>query len=374
MLGLKVTPFDGGLRVKMDARPYRFILTQGPAEDISAAGWLVADAAAFDAYKTHLSGLNVPFEDASAEEITSRGVEQLLRVRDPNGLAHEIYVDKAGAEEPFEPTLTKGGFVIGPGGLGHIVFGSKDYEGSIAFAEDVLGARVSDVIKQVINPQVTANVTFLHVNQRHHSIAFAARAGAKKLHHFMIEVERVDDVGRARDRHLAFGLPVVQDIGQHPNDQMISYYGVTPSGFLVEYGWGGVKVDVDAWTPGFYDRMSEWGHRPAAMPVKPAPPTQPKETPMSVAGDWKLTINTPMGEQKGDLSIKDDLTGKVTSMGMPIDIYGAALDGDKLSFKADATLPFPMTLAFALTVAGDAISGEVQAGAFGASPVRGERA
>lgn len=136
----------------------------------------------------------------------------------------------------------------------------------------VLGAGVSDIIQQVMTPTVTAHVTFMHVNERHHSIAYAGRTGVRKLHHFMIEVENIADVGLARDRHIKTGLAIVQDIGQHPNDQMISYYGVTPSGFLVEYGWGGVKVDVPNWQAGSYDRLSDWGHRPM-LPAKPNTPT-----------------------------------------------------------------------------------------------------
>jgi len=60
---------------------------------------------------------------------------------------------------------------------------------------------------------------------------------------------------------------VVMDIGQHPNDQMISFYAHSPSGFLFEFGWGGVKVDDATWKAEAYDRVSNWGHRPyGAMP------------------------------------------------------------------------------------------------------------
>ena len=89
-------------------------------------------------------------------------------------------------------------------------------------------------------------VSFFHANERHHSLAVAPRSPApgprKRIHHFMIEVGSLADVGRARDRCLSFGLPVVMDIGQHPNDQMISFYAYSPSGFLLEVGWGGVSM------------------------------------------------------------------------------------------------------------------------------------
>ena len=118
-----------------------------------------------------------------------------------------------------------------------------------------------------ISPEMSAEIAFLHINPRHHSIAFAQIPGPKKLHHFMVEVGLLADVGRARDRCMAMGLPVTMDIGQHPNDGMLSFYGQTPFGFLVEFGCGGVLVDDSSWQVASYSQISEWGHRPAPAPV-----------------------------------------------------------------------------------------------------------
>jgi hypothetical protein len=41
---------------------------------------------------------------------------------------------------------------------------------------------------------------------------------------------------------------------------MLSFYATTPSGFDLELGWGGAKVD-DAWPTAHYDHISAWGHR-----------------------------------------------------------------------------------------------------------------
>lgn len=361
------------LLLKMDARPYRIILTSGVTDDISFAGWEVEDEAALDAYASYLQSLGVPFAWASADDAAARHVSRMLRVEDPNGVIHEAHVAMAD-DVPFAPGANKGAFVTGPGGLGHIVFGSNDYAGSVAFARDVLGAGLSDTIEQVITPTVSAHVTFMHVNERHHSIAFAGRAGGKKLHHFMIEVERIDDVGRARDRHLKTGLAIVQDIGQHPNDQMISYYGATPSGFFVEFGWGGVKVDVENWEAGAYDRMSDWGHRPVGAPIRPAPKTSEEKKTVTATGTWNLKLTTPMGEQPAVLVLSDDVSGTLTAMGETVAAYDGALDGDVLSFKADATSPFPVKLEFKLTLADTDLTGSVQVGPMGEAPVTGTRA
>jgi hypothetical protein len=42
---------------------------------------------------------------------------------------------------------------------------------------------------------------------------------------------------------------------------MFSFYARTPSGFDVEFGWGGVQIDDDRWRVVSYTRGSEWGHR-----------------------------------------------------------------------------------------------------------------
>ena len=375
VLGLEVLPApDADMRLlKMDSQPHRFILTRGAADDIVFAGWDLADDATLDAYAAYLSGIGVTFDWADAHLTAQRGVERMLRVRDPNGVWHEAYTGLA-AGTPFVPHLTRGGFVTGAGGLGHIVFGTADYAGSVAFAQRVLGASVSDIIEQVITPTITAHVTFMHVNERHHSIAYAGRAGGRKLHHFMIEVENITDVGLARDRHMKTGLAIAQDIGQHPNDRMISYYGATPSGFFVEYGWGGVHVDVPNWQQGHFDRMSDWGHRPLLPAVPNTPKTIIKEMPMSASGTWNLQITTPMGQQPAELVIADDMTGHVSAMGETCKTYDATFDGGTLGCKADVTLPFPMTLAFSLAIAGDAMTGSVIAGPMGSTPVTGKRA
>ncbi len=94
---------------------------------------------------------------------------------------------------------------------------------------------------------------------------------------------------------------------------------------------------------------------------------------MSVTGDWKLQITTPMGEQDADLAIAPDLTGTIAAMGEKTDIRGGVYAGDKLSFTAEVTQPFPLTLDFSLTVSGDTMTGEVKAGGMGNMPVSGER-
>ncbi len=97
---------------------------------------------------------------------------------------------------------------------------------------------------------------------------------------------------------------------------------------------------------------------------------------MSADGDWKTTINSPMGVQEGTLTLKtsgDAFTGQMVGRMGSQDISGK-VDGDTLTWSASITTPFPMTLEFTVTVDGDKMSGSVKAGSFGSSPLTGVRA
>jgi hypothetical protein len=52
------------------------------------------------------------------------------------------------------------------------------------------------------------------------------------------------------------------DIGEHPNDRMVSFYAQTPSGIHVEFGCNGLRVDEARWVPQVHQGISLWGHKP----------------------------------------------------------------------------------------------------------------
>jgi hypothetical protein len=98
---------------------------------------------------------------------------------------------------------------------------------------------------------------------------------------------------------------------------------------------------------------------------------------MSVDGDWNITVNSPMGPQTSKLTLKADgatLTGSAQAQGGSSDIANGKVDGDSVSWSNTITTPFPMTLEFSGTVAGDTLNGSVKAGSFGSFPFTGTRA
>jgi len=107
-------------------------------------------------------------------------------------------------------------------------------------------------------------VAFLHCGPRHHSVAIAQFPAAKRLHHFMLQVRNLRDVGTTHDLCQDEQVPITAALGYHPNDQMVSFYAQTPSGFQFEFGHGGREIDDDTWQVEVYHAASVWGHRPPA--------------------------------------------------------------------------------------------------------------
>lgn len=251
----------GGLRLRVDSRAFRIAIEPSPLDDILAAGWEVGSAAELDRLVATLTaaGVAVSIDPARAAR---RGVCALARFADPAGVESELFWGATERHErPFHSPAGVSGFVTGAEGLGHIVVAAADPPAMQAFYADLLGFRLSDYIDMPMGPDLIIPVTFMHCNARHHSIAFAPAPPPKKLLHFMLQTRNFDDVGFALDRVGTHGVELSLTLGRHINDQMVSFYAYTPSGFEVEYGWGAREIDDATWLPGRHDRISIWGHR-----------------------------------------------------------------------------------------------------------------
>jgi biphenyl-2,3-diol 1,2-dioxygenase len=254
---------DGSLALRMDDHEQRIVLHPGRADDLAYLGFEVATDAELEALGATLVRAGFAVGEGKPETCAARRVSRLLQLADPSGIPVELYCGAMLAHEPFHSARLASGFVTGDEGLGHAVIGASDPAASERFYVELLGMRLSDRVRIPLNADVTLEIRFLHVNARHHTIAFASLPMPKRLHHVMLEVVDVDDVGRARDRARAAGLPLTMDLGRHPNDHMLSFYAQTPSGFAVEVGHGGIKVDDATWSIRTYDHVSVWGHQPS---------------------------------------------------------------------------------------------------------------
>ncbi len=254
----------GDLRFRLDDLAWRIAISQGDKDDIVLAGFEVADAAHLDAVAARLEAQGVTVEQAGAERLAERQVTGLIRCVDPEGLAVEVYYGPTlRTERPFASTVGVSGFVTGGQGLGHIVLTTQDIAAARAFYCEALGFALSDIIRMSLTPDMAIDLEFFHCNPRHHTLALVPLPfpTPKRMHHFMIQARTLDEVGFALDRIERVKAPLVQTLGRHTNDQMVSFYARTPSGFEVEYGWGAVEVDASAWRVARHDRMSSWGHK-----------------------------------------------------------------------------------------------------------------
>lgn len=98
---------------------------------------------------------------------------------------------------------------------------------------------------------------------------------------------------------------------------------------------------------------------------------------MSVAGTYETTVKSPMGDQKGTFTVVDggdgSFTGNLSGGLGSMDVKNGKIDGNTLTWAMDMTVPMPMTLNCEATIDGDALTGKVNAGAFGDMPLTGTR-
>ena len=387
-------PLPGTGLVRMDHYDRRFVFSQGSTDDFAFAGWQSPNAQSLAEFAEHLERLGITYQWGDSDETLLRGVDRMLHFKDPNGLRHEAYYGPAMNAERFVSSKVQAGFITGAGGMGHAVFPAPEYSKTLDFMQRVFGMAISDYVRLRLSAEMSAEIAFLHVNPRHHSIAFAQIPGPKKLHHFMVEAGSVADVGRARDRCLAMGLPVTMDIGQHPNDGMLSFYGQTPSGFLVEFGYGGILVDDANWHVASYSQISEWGHRPAPAPINTTRHAQPgqieaKEENVQViasahpktdqqesaGGRWHVTMNTPMGDRKVTFDLHVDgstVRGSMIAPDETNEILQGSATGQSLHWRAKVSKPLPMDIEIHAQVSGNSITGAA-AGPLGSAPFSGVR-
>ena len=250
---------DGGVPLRMDAYVHRFLLHEGPADDVAYVGWELPDRQALDTLAGRLDRAGVPVRSGTSAELSARGVEAMVWLEDPNGIRAELFHGPTLASEAFAPERMRSGFRTGDQGMGHILVNARSTAETERFYREILGFALTDYVDAQ-----ALHAVFLHVNPRHHSLAFAELPIKKRLHHVMLEVNSIDDVGTAFDRCEALGVPLQRTIGRHQNDHMVSFYGYTPSGFCFEIGWGGREVDDRDWEVKVYPGASDWGHRPIA--------------------------------------------------------------------------------------------------------------
>jgi biphenyl-2,3-diol 1,2-dioxygenase len=260
VLGLSAEMQDGTLLLKSDSSIWRIKVVDSGEDDIRCAGFRVDNDQALQTISRQLHDIGFSVNELGGAEKVARGVDVLMSCVDPFGLQIELFLGDRKSEAPFVSPQNVNGFVTGSQGLGHMVLFVPDADAARAFYQHGLGFRLSDHI--TMGPEGSQiELTFLHCNSRHHTLALAPIPAPRKLNHIMLEVTNLDDVGFGLDRAMAQSTPITSSIGCHTNDKMVSFYMQTPSGFDIEYGFGGIEIDDATWQTTHYDKPSIWGHK-----------------------------------------------------------------------------------------------------------------
>ncbi len=254
VLGLEVVEEnDHQVLLTLDDQRYRLLIQDGPTDRLDFIGWDVGNEENLERILEILEASNLAYKEGDDELKEKRRVLRVIEVEDGVGLRHEIFIGPQLAPRAFRPGRAHSGFVTANQGMGHAVIVTPDRSASDDFFRNVLGMKKSDEV------HIMLELLFYHCNPRHHSAAIAVVPGMRGLHHLMFEARELDDVGIAydlcRQRNMSFSMT----LGRHTNDRMLSFYVRSPSGFDIEYGWGGLSVNED-WKIVSYDRAEIWGH------------------------------------------------------------------------------------------------------------------
>ncbi len=260
VLGATVVADGDALLVRLDAAGWRLRIVPSGEDDLCVVGFSVKNVETLQALQQQLEAAGVMVRQGDAAARKARRVDELLVCEDPFGLVIELYVGERLADTAVVSAQGVSGFVTGAQGLGHIVLFVADEAKAVHFYQQLLGFKLSDHIE--MGPAGRKlRLTFLHCNARHHTLALAPVPVPKKLNHLMLQLQTLDDVGLGFDRAVAQQVPISSSLGCHTNDKMVSFYMQTPSGFDIEYGFGGVEIDDATWETTTYDAPSIWGHK-----------------------------------------------------------------------------------------------------------------
>lgn len=244
-LGLEVLDGedDSIFYLRMDYWHHRFAVRTSDHDDLAYLGWRVAGAAQLAEMEKTLADAGVSYRVATSEEAAERRVLGLIKTQDPAGVSTEIfYGPQVDCHLPFYPgRRMHSGFVTGDMGFGHAMVASDDPVASYRFYE-LLGL-VGSIEYHLKTPVGIAKPIFMHCNRRQHSIAFGVPS-ERRLNHLMLEYASLDDLGLSHDIVRSKKIDVALNLGKHSNDQALTFYSATPSGWLMELGWGGVEPSL----------------------------------------------------------------------------------------------------------------------------------
>ena len=271
-------PDNGITYLKMDERPFRYAIVKGEMDGLLYAGWDIGTEAEFNAAKDELKSAGIAFEEITDQnELASRAVSGMIRLADPSGNKLELtWATDAQKDDkvPFKSAQDVKAFITkddkgGEMGLGHVVLHAPiDFEKVHDFYQ-MMGFKDSDITEMPMG-----KIYFMNCNTRHHSLALwnwgaptpetnfapSPESKAPGCVHLMAEVGSLREVGTCLDRVNEREIMVVSTLGEHINDEMTSFYMLSPGNFALEFGCDGMQLDENHKTT-HNTEASIWGHK-----------------------------------------------------------------------------------------------------------------
>ncbi|MCD4524210.1 VOC family protein [Nocardioides sp. cx-173] len=252
---------DASLRYRMDHyHPPRLVVSPGAENKMTAMGYDVTNRRELLRLVEAVEAVGIKVTAGTPEECEDRRVTGFVRFDDPGGNAVELYHGPILTKDRVQlPTVSA--FVTDDMGMGHVIVTGEDGEALYDFYTDVLGFFERNTMT---SPRGT--VWFLSPNERHHTLGVTSAPGPGRLLHLMVEAATLDDVGLALDRADKLGVPMMNSLGKHTNDQMVSFYVWSPERYAVEFGWAGLRVPGEKPTYEIADG-AYWGHKFSPPPT-----------------------------------------------------------------------------------------------------------
>jgi len=229
--------------LRLDLWHHRIAVHRGAGDDLLYIGWRVSGRSEFEAMAGQLEAAGIAFRLGTEEEEFERHVLGLMKLTDPGGIATEIfYGPEIDFKRPFHPGRPMHGkFVTGNQGLGHCILRQPDTEAAYRFYR-TLGMTGGVEYKRRRPDGTVSKLTFMHCNDRQHSVAFGVPLSEKRINHLMVEYTELADMGVTHDLMMERQTPIAVGLGIHSNDKALTYYAANPSGWLWEIGAAGAPA------------------------------------------------------------------------------------------------------------------------------------
>ncbi|MDV6270498.1 VOC family protein [Rhodococcus globerulus] len=244
------------LYFRMDHYPARLVVSAAEESSLGALGFEVLNRRDLAEVVTAVEAEGIKVTAGSTEECAERRVTGFARFDDPAGNPVELFYGPV-LDHVLINTPLVSRFVTGDMGMGHAIVSAEDVPSAFDFYSRVLG---------FVERNTAGPTYFMGCNPRHHSFGLAPTPGPGKLLHLMVEMASIDDVGRALDRAADLNIPMMNTLGKHTNDQMLSFYVYSPELYAIECGWEGIRVETEEPTYAITEGAL-WGHKFTPPPL-----------------------------------------------------------------------------------------------------------